>query len=76
MREKLADVMHAIWAHWMRYMFSCGTFNNDGSWTMPADKVERWKRQMETDYTDLTDKERESDRHQADKVIAVIKALA
>jgi hypothetical protein len=53
----------------MKYMFGCGTFNDDGSWTMPADKVERWKRQMNTEYRDLSDSERESDRHQADKVI-------
>lgn len=72
MRERIAAVQHAIWAYWMRYMFKCGTFNADGTWTMPADKVERWKRQMETEYSALTDKERESDRHQADKVIAVL----
>lgn len=72
MREKIAAVQHAIWSHWMRYMFSCGTFNSDGTWVMPADKVERWQRQAETGYLDLPDEERESDRHQADKVIAIL----
>lgn len=56
----------------MRYMFSCGTFNVDGSWTMPAEKVERWKRQMETDFAGLTEKERVSDYDQADKVLEVV----
>ncbi len=74
LREQLAAVQHEIWAHWMRYMFTCGQFGPDGSWTMPTDKVERWQRQMSTPYSDLTDKERESDRHQADKVLAVVSA--
>lgn len=80
-RELLADVQHDIWSHWMKYMFSQGSFTTHMSfndkpdsitWTMPSDKVERWQRQMETDYFDLTEKERESDREQADKVTAVL----
>lgn len=72
MRTALAAIQHAIWSHWMRYMFSCGTFNADGSWTMPAGKVERWKRQMETEFADLTEKEQVSDYDQADKVLKVV----
>ena len=74
LREQLADEQHAIWAHWMRYMFTQGTFSNNGTWTMPAAKVERWQRQMDTPYSDLSEKERESDRHQADKVLGVLSA--
>ena len=70
-REKIADVQHEIWSHWMRYMFSCGTFNEDGSWTMPADKVKRWQAQMNTSYTNLTQREQASDIEQADKVLAI-----
>jgi hypothetical protein len=73
-KEALADTQHAIWSHWMKYMFSCGTFNEDGTWVMPKDKVERWSRQMNTDYVLLTEKEKDSDRHQADKVLSVISA--
>lgn len=36
---------------------------------MPAGKVERWKRQMETDFANLTEKEQVSDYEQADKVL-------
>ncbi len=74
-RERLADVQHAIWAHWMRYQFSVCQRNEDGSMTIPADKAERWMRQMETSYADLTEQERESDREQADKVILKIRHL-
>ena len=71
LREQFADLAHAIWAHWMRYMFSCGQQLADDTWIMPADKVKRWTRQMHTPYAELTDKERESDREQADKMIVL-----
>lgn len=71
-RERIADVQHEIWAHWMRYLFSVGYEDMEGNFIIPADKARRWKRQTETPYSELTEKERESDRHQADKVIAVL----
>ena len=61
--EKAAGIQHDIWAHWMKYQFSLCTENADGSVTIPADRVERWKRQMETDYDDLSESEKESDRN-------------
>ncbi len=72
MKELLAHVQHAIWAHWMQYLFSVCQTNDDGSVTIPSDKVERWKRQMYTDYYNLSEKEKDSDRHQADKVLDVL----
>lgn len=76
LRERIAYVQHAIWAHWMVYMWDCGTHNEDGTWTMPADKVERWQRQAGLNYSGLTEREKESDREQADKVLAVLKVVA
>lgn len=72
LKEDLADIQHQIWSHWMRYMLDSGRENEDGTWTMPADKLDRWTRWMITDYDDLTEKEKESDRHQADKVLDVM----
>lgn len=41
-REALAAYSHdSAWAGWVRYMFSKGTFNADGTWTMPGWAVER-----------------------------------
>lgn len=71
-RELLAAYAHNAWAGWMRYLFSKGTFNEDGTWTMPAWAVERWQRQMNTAYADLPDKERESDRQEADKILDIV----
>jgi len=79
-RENLAAAQHDIWAHWMRYMFTQGRFfqtltgeNVDKvveTWGMPADKVIRWRRQMNTPYSDLSEAEKDSDREQADKILA------
>lgn len=72
LREDLANTQHEIWAHWMKYLFQCCQLNEDGSMTIPADKVSRWKRQIETAYSQLSDSEKESDRHQADKVLDIL----
>lgn len=78
LRERLADIQHAIWSHWMTYMFSvCETYQDyteesNGNFDMiliPEDKADRWRRQMEKEYDELSEKEKESDRHQADKII-------
>ena len=63
--EGVAATQHEIWAHWMKYLFTTGTQNENGSYTIPAENVARWKRQMNTDYYDLSEQEKESDRHMA-----------
>jgi hypothetical protein len=73
-RERLAAVSHEIWSHWMRWMFTQGQREVDGSWTMPTRCVQRWTRQMETEYADLTEPEKDSDREQADKILDVVGA--
>lgn len=78
LREQLAAVQHDIWAHWMRYLYSqCRRpdLADDGSLIIPADKVRRWARQMATSYAELPESERVSDCEQADKVLAVFKAV-
>lgn len=72
MLSKLADVQHEIWSHWMKYLFEESVQNDDGTVTIPADKVEIWKRQMVTSYADLSSEEKESDVEQARKVIAAL----
>ena len=72
LREALADLEHDRWSRWMLYMFSCGTVNDDSTWTMPAEKVAHWTRQMTTVYSDLSEHEKDSDRKEADHTLAVI----
>ena len=73
MLEKLADQQHEIWSHWMKYLFEISTQNEDGSVTISAEKVERWKRQMNTEYANLSTKEQKSDIDQAIKVAATLR---
>ena len=78
--EKLADKQHEIWSHWMKYMFTRCDFAlpnilsamEEGSCIISREKVERWVKQMNTPYAELTEKEKESDREQARKFTHLI----
>lgn len=76
--EPIADLAHAIWADWMRYLFASCEHDEAGNVLIPAALVRRWYRQMETPYAALADGEQESDRQIArrywDAVIAVLTA--
>jgi len=72
MLNRFADLQHEIWAHWMCHLFEVSIHNEDGTITIPADKVERWKRQMTTQYVDLSTDEQKSDLEQAQKLMTVI----
>lgn len=76
LKENLARLSHEQWSGWMEYLFSKGTFNDDGTWAMPAWAVERWQRQMKTSYDNLPEEDKDSDRREADKFLKVMqKAL-
>jgi len=70
--EKLAAVEHARWAHWQRYVHSKALRQPDGSLVLPAALVAQWERQIATDYPDLDDKEKASDREQVRQYLPLI----
>jgi hypothetical protein len=72
LRETLAESEHDRWSRWMRHQFSQGMFNADGTWTMPAWAVARWRRQAETPYIALSEPEKDSDRREADRTLALL----
>ncbi len=75
-REELAELAHEQWSGWMKYLFSkCFAPNSVGGVYIPKWAVDRWTRQMNTDYNDLSAEEKDSDRAEADKFLAVFKAL-
>ena len=74
LQERIASIQHEIWSHWMKYLFEVSVLNKNGSVTIPPDFCKRWKRQMELSYHLLSDKEQESDRDQADKVLEKLSA--
>ncbi|ENU31748.1 MULTISPECIES: hypothetical protein [Acinetobacter] len=65
--EKLAAIEHERWAHWQSYLHSKCLKNDNGSLTIPAELVERWNKQINTGYEELTEDEKESDREQVQK---------
>jgi hypothetical protein len=73
--EQLAAAEHARWTHWQRYVHSKAERLPDGSLVLPADLVAHWERQMATDYAQLTEQEKESDRDQVRKYLPLIQLL-
>ena len=78
-REALADLEHQQWAHWTRYMLKTLEpllspnlrWNPDVRGNAEA-ALERWLRQINTPYADLTESEKNSDRWWADKVLEIM----
>ncbi len=73
-REKLARLAHEQWSGWIEYMFSkCKTLKVDGEncLIIPAWAVERWGRQKDTLYGNLSEDEKNSDRVEADRFLKV-----
>lgn len=74
--DLLADYAHKAWSGWMNYLFGLSTHNDDGTVTIPAWAVERWKRQAGTPYQGLPEDEKLSDIAEAEKILALVKTSA
>ena len=72
--DRLATVEHERWSHWQRYMHGKAAKQSDGSLLIPPDLVKQWERQLATPYSELSEKEKESDREQVRKYLPVIAA--
>lgn len=71
-KERLAEYAHKAWSGWMKYMFKKSFLLSDGSVKIPADLANRWRGQFKTDYNDLPENEKESDRHEAQRILDII----
>lgn len=65
--EKLANIEHQRWSDWQKYMHSLCDKLPDGSLIIPPESVEHWNRQIKTDYKDLSEQEKDSDRKQVER---------
>lgn len=70
--EELSALEHERWSHWQSYMHGKCSKQNDGSLIIPAELVSHWEDQIRTDYSDLTEEEKESDREQVKKYLPTI----
>jgi hypothetical protein len=74
--EKLAGIEHERWSHWQRYVHGKCERKPDGSLVIPSELVAQWERQIETPYANLSESEKESDRDQVRRYLAIVlKAL-
>ena len=62
LREELAALEHEQWAHWTEYMLA----------NLTPENIERWKGQCLRPYSALSEREKESDRTWADKVLEIL----
>jgi hypothetical protein len=69
--ERLAAYAHNAWAGWMQYLYE-NSIQIDGVVVIPRGLALRWKRQMETDYFDLPENEKDSDRKEAKMILEII----
>lgn len=63
--EELSEHTHKTWANWVVCMLIHGTVNPDGSVTIPAPLVKRWKTLAHTPYRKLRDREKKYHREEA-----------
>ena len=71
----LAQYAHNAWSGWMKYLFTKGRLNKSGSFTIAKDSVDRWQRQMNTDFYNLPDTEKESDLKEAKTILDLQRTL-
>jgi hypothetical protein len=67
--ENLADLEHNRWSRWQTYLHSKCRKNEDGSLTISPEDVIHWEKQISTPYSELSEKEKESDRKEARKTL-------
>lgn len=72
--EVLADCEHASWARWHKYVGECADGLPNGPWTLAFYHVNHWNRQANTDYADLSEQEKESDRKEVQLALDALHA--
>lgn len=78
--EKLASIQHDIWANWQKYLHSKlkdieykKGDNTICSYLLDAGDYEHWNRQIDSDYSELSEKEKDSNREQVLRYYYIVK---
>jgi hypothetical protein len=70
-KEQLADIEHQRWSDWQEY---CNEVLREQVPKLGLEEVlKRWDRQVATPYSELLEREKDSDREQVDRYLPVIK---
>lgn len=70
--EKLASIAHEAWSGWMRYLIDRCAICPDGGRNISPTMVDRYLKQMDTLYKDLSESEKKSDRKEAIKYLQAL----
>jgi len=78
--EKGANLEHERWARWQKHMFGKGIVIkypsipnfDEGDMIIPAELTNRWFRQIDTPYSELSEPEKESDRKETRSYIPLL----
>lgn len=71
--EKLADIEHQRWADWQKYVNSEASYNTETQdFVLPYRLIMAWQKQIITPYSDLSEKEKDSDREQVRRYLPII----
>ena len=68
--EHLAAIEHERWSDWQKWLHTQGTKayvaqeGLEAILALPMESVQRWERQIDTPYAELTEREKQSDREQ------------
>lgn len=74
--ERLADKEHASWARWMTYLFSQCEKQEDGSLRIPSALVKHWQQEIDTPYSELPERYKQSDRNEVAHILPIIAEFA
>jgi len=58
MEEELAALAHKQWKKLIRYLIRASRQNQDGSLTVPPDKVVQWTQQLDQQYSELPEQDK------------------
>lgn len=73
--EAGADLEHSRWARWQKYMHSkILPSAYDGIMEIGTELIDRWERQIKTPYSELSEKEKESDRKEVRQYLPLLEA--
>lgn len=70
--EKGADIEHARWAGWQKYLHSLCKKNKDGTLTISKERVIHWEKEIATSYSELSEELKEYDRIETRKYIPLL----
>ena len=66
------QIQHLLGCHWMRHLEKQVIWREGIGWVIDEETIMHWQRQINSGYDDMTEGGKESDRHQADKILALL----